>query len=76
MNDFTQLGKQLGEQLLKARRLARLSRQQLAVRAGVHRNSIHRYECGADMPITTFIRLCAAMGTDHVALLKSAKVID
>ena len=60
--NFEQFCTALGAELRRIRETAGLSRQQLADRSGIHRNSIERYEAGADMPVMTFIRLCVAMG--------------
>jgi transcriptional regulator with XRE-family HTH domain len=54
--------RRMGAELRHFREQAGLSRQQLGDRTGIHRNSIERYERGADVPIMTFIRLCVAMG--------------
>jgi DNA-binding XRE family transcriptional regulator len=60
--DYDQFCAALGEELRRIREEAGLSRQQLADRTGIHRNSIANYEGGADLPVMTFIRLCVAMG--------------
>jgi transcriptional regulator with XRE-family HTH domain len=49
---------------IRARRLgAGLTQEQLAVKVGLHRNSVNRYEHGDDMPIMAFVRMCVALGT-------------
>jgi transcriptional regulator with XRE-family HTH domain len=58
----------------RSARTAGLSRQQLAERSGVHRNSIANYEGGADLPVMTFIRLCVAMGAGCAQTL--ARVLE
>lgn len=63
---------QLGRELRQVREDAGLSRQQLSDRTGIHRNSIERYEAGADMPVMTFIRLCVAMGVSCPEILNRA----
>jgi DNA-binding XRE family transcriptional regulator len=64
----------LGKELRQIRETAGLSRQQLAERSGVHRNSIANYEGGADLPVMTFIRLCVAMGAGCAQTL--ARVLE
>lgn len=54
--------RELGSELRRIREEAGLSRLQLEQRSGIHRNSIERYEAGADVPIMTFVRLAVAMG--------------
>lgn len=68
--DYEQFCTALGEELRRIRESAGLSRQQLAERTGVHRNSIANYEGGADLPVMTFIRLCVAMGASCAETLE------
>lgn len=51
-----------GEWLKNVRTEAGLSQAELAMRLGVHRNSIGLYEGGADMPFSLFLRICEEMG--------------
>jgi predicted transcriptional regulator len=60
----------LGRELRRIREQVGLSRQQLADQTGIHRNSIERYEAGADVTVTIFIRLCVAMGQECAATLE------
>lgn len=52
----------LGKELRRIRESEGVSRQQLQLRTGISRNSIERYEAGADVPVMAFIRLCIALG--------------
>lgn len=52
----------LGRELRRIREAEGVSRQQLQNRTGISRNSIERYEGGADVPVMTFVRLCVALG--------------
>jgi transcriptional regulator with XRE-family HTH domain len=56
---------ELGEQIKRRRMRAGLSQEDLALRVGLHRNSVSRYEAGADIPMLVFVRMCVALGT-HV----------
>jgi len=68
--NYEQFCSALGAELRRIREAAGLSRQQLADRSGISRNSIERYEAGADMPVMTFIRLCVAMGASCGEILE------
>jgi transcriptional regulator with XRE-family HTH domain len=61
--------RRMGAELRRIREDAGLSRQQLGERTGIHRNSIERYERGADVPIMTFVRLCVAAGASCAEIL-------
>jgi hypothetical protein len=45
------------------------SREWVGIQAGIHRNTVERYEKGADIPIITFIRICVALGESSAAVL-------
>lgn len=53
---------ELGGEIRQARLDKGMSQEDLAGRVGLHRNSVARYEAGADIPIMIFVRLCVAMG--------------
>jgi transcriptional regulator with XRE-family HTH domain len=52
----------LGEEIRRGRMAAGLSQEDLGARVGLHRNSVARYEAGADIPVMMFVRLCVALG--------------
>jgi len=52
---------ELGREIRQARVEKRMSQEELAGRVGLHRNSVARYEAGADIPIMIFVRLCLAL---------------
>jgi transcriptional regulator with XRE-family HTH domain len=53
---------ELGEEIRRGRQKAGLSQEELGERIGLHRNSVARYEGGADIPMMVFVRLCVALG--------------
>lgn len=59
----------LGRELRRRREYVGMSRKDLESRSGIHRNSIARYEAGADIPIMIFIRLCVGIGTGCKSVL-------
>jgi transcriptional regulator with XRE-family HTH domain len=60
----------LGEEIRRLRDRRRLTQRELAARAGIHYNSLCRYEAGADIPVVTFMRLCRALDTHMIQVLK------
>lgn len=52
----------LGEEIRRGRITSGMSQEDLGRRIGVHRNSIARYEAGADIPMVLFVRVCKALG--------------
>jgi len=60
---------QLGEELRQLRLERRWNQGQLAKRTGIHRNSITRYERGADLTVSSLVIVCAALGTSAAVVL-------
>lgn len=59
----------VGEEI-KRRRLERgWSAETLAAEAGIHRNSVYRYEAGGRMDLQVFLQLCAVLGLDVGAMV-------
>lgn len=61
----------LGDQIRRLREGKGWSQSDLARKAGLHRNSVLRYEAGADIPVVTCMRLCAALGTHMIDVLET-----
>jgi transcriptional regulator with XRE-family HTH domain len=60
-----------GANLRRCRRRVRLSQEELAVAAGLHRNAIGKLENGERVPrIDTLVKLCGALETDAADLLR------
>ena len=53
----------LGEEIRRLREAKNFSREKLSGKIGIHRNTLERYELGADIPVMVFFRLCIALGT-------------
>lgn len=56
--------KQLGAVLRRCRELKGMTAIELAVKTGVHRNTLSGYEGGRTLDDETFIQLCLALGVD------------
>lgn len=54
---------QLGDEIRRLRTEKGWSQEQLGEKVGIHRNSVARYEAGADIPVMLFVRMCVALGT-------------
>jgi len=54
---------ELGGEIRRLRMRAGMSQGDLARLVGIHRNSLARYEAGADIPVMMFLRLCLATGS-------------
>jgi predicted transcriptional regulator len=59
----------LGMEIAKTRMRKGKSREWVGIQAGIHRNTVERYEKGADIPIITFMRICVALGESSAAVL-------
>ena len=53
----------LGDEIRRLRIEAGKSQEELGELVGIHRNSVSRYEAGADIPVMLFVRMCVALGT-------------
>ncbi len=60
----------LGEEIRRLRDRKRWTQRKLAAKAGIHYNSLCRYEGGADIPVITFMRLCVALDTHMIDVLE------
>lgn len=71
--ELTQEGFQLalGDEIRRRREARGWSQRDLADKAGMHYNSVCRYEAGADIPVVTFMRLCVALGTHMIDVLEN-----
>lgn len=67
-----ELRAQLGYQIRRFRMLAGRSQEWLAEKAGIHRNSILRYEKGDEIPLTVFISIAQALEVSVDAMIKAA----
>lgn len=54
----------LGDEIKRLREARGLTQEELATRMGVHRNTIHRYEGGDDMPVMLLVRLIVELDAD------------
>lgn len=61
---------QLGEEIRRLRVEQGKSQEELGALVGIHRNSVARYEAGADIPVMLFIRMCVALGTHGKEVLE------
>ena len=61
---------QLGEEIRRLREGKNKSQEQLGAEVGIHRNTLARYEAGADIPIMAFIKICLALGTHGKIVLE------
>jgi DNA-binding Xre family transcriptional regulator len=66
--------RRLGRELENTRTRKGRSRQWLGAKVGLHRNSIERYEKGADIPVMNFLRICVALDTPSGEVL--GRVLD
>lgn len=69
MTQKEELAKRFGENLARARRRARLSQEELAFRAGLHRTEIGLLENARRVPrIDTLVKLCSSLevGVDEL----------
>jgi DNA-binding Xre family transcriptional regulator len=64
----------LGLEIATERMRKGRSRAWLGEQVGIHRNSVERFEKGADIPVVTFIRICVALGTSSGEML--GRVLD
>jgi len=55
--------RKLGREICRLRLKQNKTQEQLAGEIGIHRNSLARYEAGADVPVIVFYRICNALGT-------------
>lgn len=53
----------LGDEIRRLREKKGWSQEYLGTRVGIHRNSVMRYEAGADIPVMVFLRTCLALGS-------------
>jgi transcriptional regulator with XRE-family HTH domain len=60
----------LGEEIRRLRDRKGWTQRKLAAKAGIHYNSLCRYEGGADIPVVTFMRLCVALGTHMIDVVE------
>jgi transcriptional regulator with XRE-family HTH domain len=51
----------LGREIKARRKAKKLSRNKLATLSQMHRNTLNRYEDGDDIPMLSFLRICAAL---------------
>lgn len=61
----------LGEEIRRLRDRKGWTQRELAANARIHYNSVCRYEAGADIPVITFMRLCAALDTHMIDVLEN-----
>lgn len=54
----------LGDEIKRLREARGLTQEELATRMGIHRNTIHRYEGGDDMPVMLLVRLIVELDAD------------
>jgi ribosome-binding protein aMBF1 (putative translation factor) len=70
MSERKKIGKRFGQNLVKARRRARMPQLTLARRASMHQRNISRFEAGLICPrLDTAIRLAGALGVQLRDLL-------
>lgn len=65
----------LAIELRTLRERAGMTREELAGRLGIHRNTVYNWERGAGMsvPVVLFLRVCLALEVDAGAVLKKAE---
>lgn len=61
----------LGEEIRRRRERREWSQQELADKVGIHRNTLFRYEGGADMPVIVCMRICGALGAPMIEVLEA-----
>jgi DNA-binding Xre family transcriptional regulator len=66
--------RRLGLEIAKQRMRKGRSRAWLGEQVGIHRNSVERFEKGADIPVVTFIRICVALEVSSGEML--GRVLD
>lgn len=65
------VAKQFGENLAACRKQARLTQEDLAIRADIHRTGLSKFEGGKTLPrLDTFLRLVGALEADPRELLE------
>jgi transcriptional regulator with XRE-family HTH domain len=69
------LRQRVGSRVLKRRENMRLTALELAARAGVHRNTISRIECGQSLSIETLWRLCKVLQISLDSLIEDRPAI-
>lgn len=73
----TEIQRGLGKRIKRARQASSLSQTSLARRAGVHRNTLMRWEKGLmAISLLDFLKIVDSLAIDRTALLPSASAVE
>lgn len=66
--------REMGRMIIAMRKKKKVTQSSLAVRVGLHRNTLHRYEVGDfDMPVQVLARIASALDSHLLALVPDAR---